>query len=178
VTTVAALGTLLGIYLFIRGFRRLPRVPLARTIVTPQPALPAARVVTISSRISDELVMNADAEVIRLTPEQSVGASSMSQQSRIAAALHKAGIASAASWNRGTDQSGDDIQSARDAKNLPALQTEKLKVTADQSAPSDRAASVHCEKTKPSTRAGWLLWLGGALALTGAYVLAFHLGLL
>jgi len=103
----------------------------------------------------------------------------MSQQSRIAAALHKAGISNPVSWNGGANQSNGNVQIADDElKNLPAFQTEKLKYTQTQSVPSDHGRRLHPEKAKSTGKAGWMLWLGGALALTGAYALSFHLGLL
>jgi hypothetical protein len=183
VTVIAALGVLLGIYLFIRGFRLLQRPPIASSVVPAPPAPPAETVVTITSRISDEIAKNSQSEVIRLSPEQSAGASLMSQQSRIAAALHKAGIANSAPWKGGTDQSRDGVRfPGSEPKNLPSLQTRKLQGTRTEAPAPQSSLKTNSEKTKstkPSThKPGWMLWLGGALALAGAYALAFHFRLL
>lgn len=182
VTVIAALGILLGAYLFIRGFRLLQHTPIASSIVPAPSALPPKTVVTITSRISDEIAKNSQSEVIRLSPEQSAGASSMSQQSRIAAALHKAGIANPVPWNAAADKTGDGVRLAgRDPKNLPPLQTQKLQVTRTEP-PAPQRPRTNSEKTRSTKssahKSGWMLWLGGALALAGAYALAFHFRLL
>jgi hypothetical protein len=183
VTVIAALGMFLGAYLFIRGFRLLQRTPIGSSIVPAPSALSPNTVVTITSRISDEIVKNSQAEVIRLSPEQSAGASLMSQQSRIAAALHKAGIANPVPWNGATDRPGDaERRAGREPKNLPPLQAQKLQVTrtvspAPQSPPRTNSEKPKVPKSSPH-KSGWMLWLGGALALAGAYALAFHFRLL
>lgn len=183
VTVIAVLGVLLGVYLFIRGFRLLQRTPIANSILPATSALPPKTVVTITSRISDEIAKNSPSEVIRLSPEQSAGASSMSQQSRIAAALHKAGIANPVSWKRGPDESGDAVhRPGTEPKNLPPLQTQKLRVTRAEFPAPETISKPSPEKPKThkssGTKPGWMLWLGGALALAGAYALAFHFRLL
>lgn len=183
VTVIAALCTSLGVYLFVLGYRRIQHVPIASSVVPAPSAPPEETVVTITSRISDEIVKNSSAEVIRLSPEQSAGASSMSQQSRIAAALNKAGIANPVSWNGGTDKSGDGVRrSNTEPKNLPTLQTQKLKVTRAEFPAPERIPKSSSEAPKLSKSSGsktdWMLWLGGALALAGAYALAFHFRLL
>jgi hypothetical protein len=183
VTVIGTLGLLLGVYLFIRGFRRLQRAPVANSILPASSAVPPETVVTITSRISDEIVKNSSAEVIRLSPEQSAGASLMSQQSRIAAALNKAGMANPVSWNGGTDQGADGVRrTGNEPKNLPPLQTQKLRVTRAEFPAPERISTTNTEEKKPAKtvdrKPGWMLWLGGALALAGAYALAFHFRLL
>jgi len=183
VTVIAAQGALLGVYLFIRGFRLLQHSPIANSIAPAPSPLPPKTVVTITSRISDEIAKNSQSEVIRLSPEQSAGASLMSQQSRIAAALHKAGSANPVPWYDAADQSGDGKRLAgNEPKNLPTLQTQKLQVTRPEPPAPQSPRKTHSEKTNLAKRSahkpGWMLWLGGALALAGAYALAFHFRLL
>jgi hypothetical protein len=182
-TVVSTLGVLLGVYLFVRGFRLLQHAPVANSIMPAPSALPPKTVVTITSRISDEIARNSQSEVIRLSSEQSAGGSLMSQQSRIAAALHKAGIANPVPWNGAAEQSAEGKRLAgNEPKNLPPLQTQKLKVTRSEPPPPPSSRKANSEKTnsiqRSSHKPGWMLWLGGALALAGAYALAFHFRLL
>lgn len=183
VTVVAILGALLGVYLFLRGFSLLHRTSVATPIAPPQDTRPTNTTVTFTSHISDMAARNARAEVVRLTPDQSDSSSLKSQQARIAAALLKAGVPSPVSWNtaRRHDANGGQLASS-ELMNLHALQTAKLKVGEDLSVKSDRplkSARKEINPKKPSgTKPTWMLWLGGALALTSVYALAFHFGLL
>jgi len=124
---------------------------------------------------------SARPEVIKLTPQEPVDASSasMTQQGRIAAALLKAGIPSPATWTHESMQVTVRVEDRSASKPTPTTEAEVSRVLQQGANASDfRIPALN--KPNPRHPSNWkataMIWGGPALALACIYVMAAHLG--
>jgi hypothetical protein len=181
IAILAAVGLLVGLSCFLRGFFQLHRKPVASRVQSSANAMETARTATTSADDSSKSPppdRDVHGEVIRLSPagDAILPAAAMTQQGKIAAALLKAGVPSPATWSASTDpaavalkMSGPEVLDSRslDSKVLmPASADPSLSIRSHQSA------------APPSGNPALMLWGGAALALASIYALAAHFGLL
>ena len=185
---VAALGAIAGLSLFFHGFSLLQQrwpVPIHR------PANPYALGSTLDQTANAAAATTAGGasgeprstrpEVIQLTPQEPVDASStsMTQQGRIAAALLKAGIPSPATWTHDSMQVTVRVEDHSTSKPTPPKEAEVSRVLQQGANASDfRIPALNQTGARHASnwKATLMIWGGSALALACIYILAAHLG--
>jgi hypothetical protein len=186
ILVAAALGAIAGLSFFFHGFSLLQQrwpAPVHRPVKTSASNTGSAEAATSSeAKISDSAAAetrSARPEVIKLTPQEPVEASSasMTQQGRIAAALLKAGIPSPATWSNQSMQVTVRVeeQSARPAQTSEADVSRVLQQGANAS--EFRIPALNSDATRASTwKVTAMIWGGPALTLSCIYILASRLG--
>jgi hypothetical protein len=182
----AALGAIAGLSLFFHGFSLLQQrwpVPIHRPAKPTAPATNQdsnAPEVGSATKASSEQ-RSSRAEIIKLTPQEPVDASSasMTQQGRIAAALLKAGIPSPATWTHESMQVTVRVEDRSTSKPNPTTEAEVSRVLQQGANASDfripalnQTGSHHASHWE----ATMMIWGGPALALVCIYILAARLG--
>jgi hypothetical protein len=175
----AALGAIGGLYSFFHGFSMLQQhrplpigLPAKSTV---HHSIPLAEVVKSADTVKQE----TRTEVIQLSPENTqLSSVLMTQQSKIAAAMLKAGIPSPATW---TDQSPQSTVRVADPPGpqacLPPVET-KLSVVVEPGVSKFPTSALQSPEPRQSikSKAMLLIWGGPALTLACIYFLAANLG--
>jgi hypothetical protein len=184
----AALGAIAGLSLFFHGFSLLQQRWPAQIHrpVKPTAPLAAANHNSNASELKAAAPANSEsrssrAEIIKLSPQEPVDASSasMTQQGRIAAALLKAGIPSPATWTHESMQVTVRVEDRSTSKPSPTTEAEVSRVLQQGATASDfRIPALN--QTAPRHASHWkatvMIWAGPALALACIYIMAAHLG--
>jgi hypothetical protein len=184
----AALGAIAGLSLFFHGFSLLQQrwpVPIHRPVKSSasgsvvDQAANASAPKTAGSASGEP--RSARPEVIKLTPQEPVDASSasMTQQGRIAAALLKAGVPSPATWSHESMQVTVRVEDRSTSKPTPTTEAEVSRVL-QQGANATDVRIPALNQMAPRHASNWkatlMIWGGPALALACIYIMAAHLG--
>jgi hypothetical protein len=176
------MGTLVGLYFFLRGCVLLQR----RACASDEKATPVLPAIVANRTSSDDGPLRTSTrEVVRLSPESDPDTST--QQGRIAAALLRAGVSSLEAWTTARDRTpvGVDLvdeQFPLAAKpgslvrslDLTASNALKKAIGSDLPPTLSSHNSVQPFRWKPAL----MVWGGPTLTLLCLYVLALHFGLL
>ena len=184
----AALGAIAGLSLFFHGFSLLQQrwpAPIHRPIKASAPPATAHQ----NSNASEVKSLataggeprSSRAEVIKLTPQEPVEATSasMTQQGRIAAALLKAGIPSPATWTHESMQVTVRVEDRSTSQPTPTTEAEISRVLQQGATASDfRIPALNPTGARHASnwKATLMIWGGPALALACIYIMAAHLG--
>jgi hypothetical protein len=191
VLIAAALGAIGGLSLFFHGFSLLQQrwpVPVHR------PAKTAAHPVTSTTLSAPTETPSGGAgdtptrdprtraEVIKLTPHDSVeiSSASMTQQGRIAAALLKAGVPSPATWPTEPAHTAVRVEEPSANKESSSASDAEVSRVLQQGASASAVRIAGLNQTAPRHASNWkptlMIWGGPALTLACIYVLASRLG--
>jgi hypothetical protein len=182
----AAVGAIAGLSLFFHGFSLLQQrwpVPIHRPAKVSLPGSTLDETATAAKTADSTIgeVRSSRPEVIKLTPQEPVDASSasMTQQGRIAAALLKAGIPSPATWTHESMQVTVRVEDRSTSQPVPTTEADVSRVLQQGANASDfRIPALN--QTPPRHASNWkatvMIWGGPALALACIYIMAAHLG--
>jgi len=184
----AALGAIAGLSLFFHGFSLLQQrwpSPINRPAKASSPGAAAnqnsnaSEVIAAANACSES--RSARPEVIQLTPQEPVEASSasMTQQSRIAAALLKAGIPSPATWSHESMQVTVRVEDRSSSQPAPTTEAEVSRVLQQGATASDfRIPALNPTGARHASnwKAIVMIWGGPVLALACIYIMAARLG--
>jgi hypothetical protein len=176
------MGTLVGLYFFLRGCVLLQR----RACASDENATPVLPAIVANRTSSDDGPLRTSTrEVVRLSPESDPDTST--QQGRIAAALLRAGVSSLEAWTTARDRAPVGVDLVDEQFPLaakPGSLVRSLDLTASNALkkaigsdlpPTLRSHnSVQPFRWKPAL----MVWGGPTLTLLCLYVLALHFGLL
>jgi hypothetical protein len=189
VLIVAALGAIGGLSLFFHGFSLLQQhwpTPVHRSAKTAAHRVATTLSTTVDTPSGPEDTPTRDsrtrAEVIKLTPHDSVeiSSASMTQQGRIAAALLKAGVPSPATWSSEPVHTAVRMAEPPASKASSTASDTEVSRVLQQGASASAVRIAGLNQTAPRHASHWkptlMIWGGPALALACIYVLASRLG--